>query len=306
MSPTPSAAVSRRRDPRSSSTPAPVNIGSAPRVGQHAGTDTGSGTAESSDRVITGALADAHANLGNDFLAHSPVFGADLSVGMGLDPELAPVDSATALIQQHTMGAVALAMAGFESSDLVPGSAPLSVMRQLMRRGSQAEAEGLDTERAAGRIGSRGGTPLPEAVRVRMERAFGHDFSHVRIHTDGGAAQAADDLHAMAFAIGRDIYFGRGAWRPGTPAGDELLAHELTHVVQADEGRLPSAPSGGGMDGSDNMVVELDLVPGDGNTGAGAAEDDGCAAGSSGGAGGLAVIFGLLLLVALRRRWVVG
>ena len=190
MSPTPSAAVSRRRDPRSSSTPAPVNIGSAPRVGQHAGTDTGSGTAESSDRVITGALADAHANLGNDFLAHSPVFGADLSVGMGLDPELAPVDSATALIQQHTMGAVALAMAGFESSDLVPGSAPLSVMRQLMRRGSQAEAEGLDTERAAGRIGSRGGTPLPEAVRVRMERAFGHDFSHVRIHTDGGGEEA--------------------------------------------------------------------------------------------------------------------
>jgi hypothetical protein len=226
----------------------PVDRGTSTRTGQHAGTDTGSSTAESADRVVTNALAGAHTHLGNAFLAHSPVFGADLSVGMGMDVDLAGIDPATALIQQHTMGAVALAMAGFESADLVPGAAPLSVMRQLMRRGSQAEAEGLDTDKAAGRIGSRGGAPLPEAVRVRMERAFGHDFSHVRVHTDGGAAQAADALHAMAFAIGRDIYFGRGAWRPGTPAGDELLAHELTHVVQADEGRLPSAPSGGGMD----------------------------------------------------------
>ena len=77
------------------------------------------------------------------------MFGADLSVGMGIDASTSldgglGLDPATALIQQHTMGAVALAVAGFESASLVPGAAPLSVMRQLMRRGSQAEAEGLD------------------------------------------------------------------------------------------------------------------------------------------------------------------
>ena len=176
------------------------------------------------------ALQAMHDNLGNDFFASGPA----------LDPT-------AALLQQHTMGSLALAMAGFEGAEqLTPGAAPLSVMRQLLRR-SNAEDEGLDTQTADARIGSRAGSPLPEAVRARMERAFGHDFGHVRIHTDGGAAQAADALHAMAFAIGRDIYFGRGAWRPGTPAGDELLAHELTHVVQADEGRLPSV-SGDGMD----------------------------------------------------------
>ena len=176
------------------------------------------------------ALQSMHDSLGNDFFASGPA----------LDPT-------AALLQQHTMGSLALAMAGFEGADqLTPGSAPLSVMRQLMRR-TNAEDEGLDTQTAAARIGSRAGTPLPDAVRTRMERAFGHDFGHVRVHTDGGAAHAADALHAMAFAIGRDIYFGRGAWRPGTPAGDELLAHELTHVVQADEGRLPSS-SGDGMD----------------------------------------------------------
>ncbi len=146
----------------------------------------------------------------------------------------------------HTAGVMGLVAAGVDAGDLAPGSAPLSVMRRVLRR-SQAETEGLDTESAATRIGSRQGSPLPEAVKVRMERAFGHDFSHVRIHTDGGAAHAAESLDAVAFAIGRDIYFNRGAWRPGTSAGDELLAHELTHVVQADEGRLPGA-KGPGMD----------------------------------------------------------
>ena len=35
------------------------------------------------------------------------------------------------------------------------------------------------------------------------------------------------------------MFFSSGAFAPGTPSGDRLLAHELTHVVQADEGRLP-------------------------------------------------------------------
>jgi hypothetical protein len=39
-------------------------------------------------------------------------------------------------------------------------------------------------------------------------------------------------VSARAFTTGADIYFGRGEYRPGTSAGDELIAHELTHVVQ--------------------------------------------------------------------------
>jgi cell fate (sporulation/competence/biofilm development) regulator YlbF (YheA/YmcA/DUF963 family) len=73
-----------------------------------------------------------------------------------------------------------------------------------------------------------------------MERAFGHDFGHVRIHTDGNAQQAAELLHAHAFAIGADVFFNEGEYRPGTDRGDRLLLHELTHVVQHDEHRLPA------------------------------------------------------------------
>jgi Domain of unknown function (DUF4157)/OmpA family len=81
--------------------------------------------------------------------------------------------------------------------------------------------------------GSRGGgQPLPAATRAQYEPRFGGDFSGVRIHTDSRAGQAASAIHAHAFTTGADIYFGAGRFRPGTPTGNRLLAHELTHVVQ--------------------------------------------------------------------------
>ncbi len=151
----------------------------------------------------------------------------------------------TAGLAEHAVGSAALGMAGFSGVG-GPGSAPLSAMRQILRR-SQAEAEGLDTRTAAAHIGARAGQAIPDAIRARLESAFGHDFSHVRIHVDGAAAESAEALNALAFTLGRDIYFSRGAFRPQSPDGLELLAHELTHVVQADEGRLPAA-SGNGLD----------------------------------------------------------
>lgn len=83
-----------------------------------------------------------------------------------------------------------------------------------------------------------GGEALPVDVRTRMENLLDHDFEHVRIHRDGAAAESAAELHAHAVTVGSDIFFGAGAWAPGTRAGDELLIHELTHVVQHDEGRM--------------------------------------------------------------------
>ena len=78
----------------------------------------------------------------------------------------------------------------------------------------------------------------------RFEEAFDHDFGHVRIHTDGVAAEASKALHAYAFALGSDLYFASGNFAPGTKKGDQLLAHELTHVLQHDENRLPAPSSG--------------------------------------------------------------
>ena len=53
-----------------------------------------------------------------------------------------------------------------------------------------------------------------------------------RIHTDSRADGLNQLLSARAFATGRDVFFRQGEYNPGSSAGRELLAHELTHVVQ--------------------------------------------------------------------------
>jgi hypothetical protein len=76
------------------------------------------------------------------------------------------------------------------------------------------------------------GHSLAGDVKSRMESAFGHDFSRVRVHTDAKAAELATSLNSRAFTIGSDIAFGAAEYQPGTLIGDALLAHELAHVVQ--------------------------------------------------------------------------
>jgi hypothetical protein len=77
-----------------------------------------------------------------------------------------------------------------------------------------------------------GGSPLPDEVRSFMEPRFGADFSQVRVHTGSDAAQMNWDLNAQAFTHQQDVYFGAGKYDPASNAGKQLLAHELTHVVQ--------------------------------------------------------------------------
>lgn len=76
------------------------------------------------------------------------------------------------------------------------------------------------------------GRPLEPLVQHEMGQRFGHDFSHVRVHTDTPAQQSARDVNAHAYTVGHDIVFGEGQLASSTTAGRRLLAHELTHVVQ--------------------------------------------------------------------------
>lgn len=76
------------------------------------------------------------------------------------------------------------------------------------------------------------GQPLEAGTRAFFEPRFGHDFSRVRVHVDGAAANAARAVQARAYTIGRDIVFGSGEYASTTAEGKRLLAHELTHVVQ--------------------------------------------------------------------------
>src|SRR5512135_1435600 len=93
----------------------------------------------------------------------------------------------------------------------------------------EREAEGPE-------ISAGGGSPLPEPLRAKMELGLGADLSSVQLHTGGASAAAAKGMGARAFTAGSDVHFDAGQYAPGTPQGDKLLAHELTHVVQGGAG----------------------------------------------------------------------
>ncbi len=102
----------------------------------------------------------------------------------------------------------------------------------------------------AQRLGT--GHQLPAATRATFESRLGSDLSDVRVHTGTQADAAAGSIRAEAFTLGSDLVFAEGRYRPETPEGQLLLAHELTHVMQqrrqrrtridrnGDGGRLPT------------------------------------------------------------------
>jgi len=88
-----------------------------------------------------------------------------------------------------------------------------------------------------------GGQSLDKGVRGQMEGALGADFSGVRVHADAQSDSLNLSLNARAFTTGQDIFFRQGAYEPGSSTGRELIAHELTHVVQQDGDRVKRAMS---------------------------------------------------------------
>ncbi len=84
------------------------------------------------------------------------------------------------------------------------------------------------------------GHPLQAPVRALMEPHFRRDFSNVQVHTDGQAEASVADVNALAYTVGEHVVFGRGQYDPSSTAGQRLIAHELTHVVQQAEGETPT------------------------------------------------------------------
>ncbi|MEV3988547.1 DUF4157 domain-containing protein [Streptomyces sp. NPDC049837] len=110
------------------------------------------------------------------------------------------------------------------------------------RAAAQKERRRKRKERATSRVPepknivSGAGQPLDLGVRRELEERLGYDFGQVRLHTDRDADALTDMLGADAVAVGRDIFFREGAYRPGTADGQRLLAHELLHTVQSPHG----------------------------------------------------------------------
>jgi hypothetical protein len=117
------------------------------------------------------------------------------------------------------------------------GAAGQAPQTAPIRRLPAAQEEGGGFAVGAGFEGalansSRGGQPLPDDLRQRVEPAYGASFENVRVHAGPDSAALAESIQAKAFTHGRDIHFNAGEYNPDSSVGQRLIAHELTHVVQ--------------------------------------------------------------------------
>ena len=117
-----------------------------------------------------------------------------------------------------------------------------AVQRLIAQRADAFSLGGeLDDETASRIQRQRGaGQPLDSQLQAKIQQASGQDFSGVKVHTSPEADALSHQLSASAFTTGRDIFFRDGAYDPHSNHGQELVAHELTHVVQQSSGAVGS------------------------------------------------------------------
>lgn len=117
----------------------------------------------------------------------------------------------------------------------------LSSNQQIQKKGrpSSTVTSGLESsiQKAKGT-----GKKLPTSLQPKLENAFGTNFGGVRIHDNHAANQLSTSIQAKAFTTGQNIFFNKGEYQPASYKGQELIAHELTHVVQQNGNTINRKP----------------------------------------------------------------
>lgn len=103
-----------------------------------------------------------------------------------------------------------------------------------------------------GNTASQSGS-LPSSVLGKMEGAFNTSFSDVKVHNN---SSSATNMGALAYAQGNDIHFAPGQYNPNSTKGQELIGHELTHVVQQRQGRVKANTQAKGTPVNDDPRLE--------------------------------------------------
>jgi hypothetical protein len=103
---------------------------------------------------------------------------------------------------------------------------------KLQTKRAEPAGAGAQAPAAVHQVLSTPGRPLDAGLRGFFEPRFGADLSQIRIHDGPAAARSAAAVDARAYTVGQDLVFGAAQYRPGDPAGMQLMAHELAHSVQ--------------------------------------------------------------------------
>jgi hypothetical protein len=143
-----------------------------------------------------------------------------------------------------------------DDSTIVPSSPELghSFSAIAVDATQLALGDTLTQEHPSPALASRPGRALPDDARTLMEQKLGHNFADIRVH-EGNSAQS---VGAVAYTRGSDLHFAPGRYNPTSSQGRRLLGHELAHVVQQREGRVPVTGSVGGMPLNDDPRLEAE------------------------------------------------
>ncbi|WP_437719882.1 eCIS core domain-containing protein [Sorangium sp. So ce861] len=147
-----------------------------------------------------------------------------------------------------------------QSRTMTPARPPAAPARAALERAFGAEffagaAAGPSVGGGSGPDRAVNVTGIPSPVKAKMEAAFGTDFSGVRVHPSSSRAVA---LGALAYTQGSEIHVAPGQWAPETTRGQELLGHELAHVVQQRAGRVQATTQYKGIKLNDAPALEAE------------------------------------------------
>ncbi|MEE3719405.1 DUF4157 domain-containing protein, partial [Tumidithrix elongata RA019] len=118
----------------------------------------------------------------------------------------------------------------------------LQMKPMLQRREAISGGESSEELESTIKQTKGGGQPLDKHLQLKMGHAMGMDFSVVRIHSDARSDLLSRAIQAKAFTTGQDVFFQQGAYDPSSQDGQELIAHELTHVVQQNGNTIQKKP----------------------------------------------------------------
>lgn len=96
--------------------------------------------------------------------------------------------------------------------------------------GRKGLLQNLRAEDEANAIGARFANS--NNVVADMSKAYGYDFSNVKLHDDDASDSYVRSTGKDAVANGNDIFFGKGMLSGKDPAQNALVGHELTHIMQ--------------------------------------------------------------------------
>jgi len=173
-----------------------------------------------------------------------PFFQTSMMIGKPNDKYEIEADSiADRVVQRPEISSIQRLSTPIEDENFSTNDQRIRNDRDIQQKPEvQARCSHCEQEEASSAVTStidstRGkGESMPESTRYNMEAAFGTSFHDVNIHTDADSVGMNRELGAQAFTHGKDIYFNAGKYDPESRAGQHLLAHELTHVIQQSGG----------------------------------------------------------------------